>query len=85
MEAVINRKQTSFRLNTDLIDSLRAKARKANMSLNQLVESALMDFAYSIPNEETVAAIEEARSGKYVGTIDMTNFETFMKSVNEIR
>lgn len=83
METVI-RKQTSFRLREDLLQVLQEHAKKANRSLNNFVESTLMDAMYSDPNEETVAAINEARSGKYAGTIDATSFESFMKSVNEI-
>lgn len=78
MEAVI-RKQTSFRLREDL-----QQAKKANRSLNNFVESTLMDAVYSEPNEETIAAINEARSGKYAETIDVSNFDAFMKSLDEI-
>lgn len=39
---------------------------------------------YDYPNAETVAAIAEAKSGGYAGTIDMTNFDSFMNSINEI-
>jgi hypothetical protein len=84
MEAIINRKQTSFRLNTDLINRLRQAAIKQNRSLNNFVESVLMDAVYNEPNEETKAAIEEVKTGKVAGTIDMKNFDTFMKSVNDI-
>lgn len=35
---------------------------------------------YSEPNEETVAAIRETRSGKYAGTIDTSSMEAFIKS-----
>ncbi|WP_455621186.1 toxin-antitoxin system protein [Parabacteroides sp.] len=83
MEAVI-RKQTSFRLREDLLQILQEQAKKANRSLNNFVESTLMDAVYSEPNEDTVAAINEARSGKFAGTIDTSNFEAFMKSLNEI-
>lgn len=83
MEAVV-RKQTSFRLREDLLQILQEQAKKANRSLNNFVESTLMDAVYSEPNEETIAAIEEARSGKYAGTIDASSFEAFMKSLNEI-
>ena len=83
METVI-RKQTSFRLREDLLQVLQEHAKKANRSLNNFVESTLMDATYSSPNEETVAAINEARSGKYSGTIDTTDFDSFMKSINEI-
>lgn len=83
MEAVI-RKQTSFRLREDLLQVLQEQAKKANRSLNNFVESTLMDAVYSEPNEETIAAINEARSGKYAGTIDVSNFDAFMKSLDEI-
>lgn len=61
MEAVI-RKQTSFRLREDLLKVLQEEARKANRSLNNYVESMLMEVVYSEPNEETKAAIKDARS-----------------------
>ena len=43
-----------------------------------------MEAVCSEPNEEKVAAINEARSGKYAGVIDTKDFDSFMKSVNEI-
>ena len=79
MEAVI-RKQTSFRLREDLLKVLQEEARKANRSLNNFVESTLMDAMYSQPNEETIAAINEARTGKFAGTIDTSSMEAFIKS-----
>ncbi|ADY38222.1 hypothetical protein Bacsa_3701 (plasmid) [Phocaeicola salanitronis DSM 18170] len=79
MEAVI-RKQTSFRLREDLLKDLQEEARKANRSLNNFVESTLMDAMYSEPNEETIAAIKEARTGKFAGTIDTSSMEAFIKS-----
>lgn len=69
MEAVI-RKQTSFRLREDLLLVLQEQAKKANRSLNNFVESTLMDAIYSQPNEETIAAIKEARTVKYKKTFD---------------
>lgn len=84
METTIERKQTSFRLSTDLLDRLRLAAKKQNRSLNNFVESALMDIVYNEPNEETKAAIEEVKAGKVAGTINMENFDTFMKSINDI-
>ncbi|WP_455668250.1 toxin-antitoxin system protein [Phocaeicola sp.] len=83
MEAII-RKQASFRLREDLLQILQREARKSNRSLNNFVESTLMDAMYPEPNEDTLAAVNEARSGKSAGTIDMGNFESFMKSVNDI-
>lgn len=76
----IARKQTSFRLREDLLQVLQKHAKKANRSLNNFVESTLMDVMYSEPNEETIAAIKEARAGKFAGTIDTSSMEAFIKS-----
>lgn len=84
MEAAIDRKQTAFRLSTDLLDRLRLAAKKQNRSLNNFVESILMDVVYNEPNEETKEAIAEAMAGEFAGTIDMENFDTFMKSIKNI-
>lgn len=83
MEAIVDRKQTAFRLRSDLLDRLKEAARKQNRSLNNFVESALMDVVYNKPNEETKEAIEEAKAGKFVGTIDTSNMEGFLKSCSE--
>lgn len=84
MDTTIDRKQTAFRLSTDLLERLKMAAKRQNRSLNNFVESVLMDVVYNEPNEETKVAIEEAKAGKYAGTIDMGNFDTFMKSINDI-
>ena len=79
METII-RKQISFRLREDLLKVLQEEARKANRSLNNFVESILMDAMYSELNEETIAAINEARTGKFAGKIDTSSMEAFIKS-----
>lgn len=81
MEAAIERKQTSFRLSTDLIDRLRLAAKKEHRSLNNFVERALMDLVYNEPNAVTIAAIEEARSEKKSDTFDSVDnlMEELMK------
>lgn len=80
MEAVI-RKQTSFRLREDLLQVLQEQAKKANRSLNNFVESTLMDAVYSEPNEETIAAIREAHTTKNKETFDSVDslMEELMK------
>ena len=60
----ITRKNTSFRLRTDLFERLRHNAAIANRTLNNYVESVLLDVVYHEPNEVTKAAIEEARNRK---------------------
>lgn len=84
MEATV-KKQTAFRLDNNLLEMFKAAAKREHRSLNNYVECLLMNFMYNQPNEETKAAIEEARSGKSAGKLDMSNFEAFMKSVDSIK
>lgn len=64
MAASVVRKKVSFRLNVDLLEELKRKAANANCSLNSYVESVLLDDVYYEPNEETRAAIMEAKNRK---------------------
>lgn len=72
------RKQTAFRLQAELIDRLKKNAKLENRSLNNYVESILMQSAYNVPNQTTVAAINEARSEKELETLDLDNFENYV-------
>lgn len=81
MERVIERKQTSFRLRTDLLERLQIMARKENRSLNNFVENVLMDTVYRNPNSVTLEAMREAESGKELETLDLKNFENFLASL----
>jgi hypothetical protein len=73
--------QTAFRLNKDLIRRLKIKAQKENRSLNNYVETVLMDIAYNDPNDETIAAIDEARYGKPMEKLDVDNLEGFVEEL----
>ena len=42
-----------------------------------------MDAMYTEPNEETKAAIEEARAGENLKKVDTSSFENFIKSCSE--
>lgn len=81
MEATIGRKQTSFRLREDLLEKLQIAARQENRSLNNFVESALMDVVYKRPNAETLAAMREAESGEDLETLDLKNFKEYVTSL----
>lgn len=70
-----------FRLRTDLIDRLKSLAAKDNRSLNNYVETILMDVVYNTPNSATLAAIKEARDDSNLTTVDMTSFDAFRKSL----
>ncbi len=64
MATTVVRKPASFRLRVDLIEKLKRNATRENRTLNNYVESVLLDVVCHEPNEETKAAIEEVMSGK---------------------
>ena len=80
METIV-RRQTSFRLSEDLLNRLREEAAKVNRSLNNYVESALMDLVYKKPNQQTIDAINEAKSGKELETLDLDNFSQYVSKL----
>lgn len=82
MEAIIGKKNTMFRLRVDLIERLKEMARNERRSLNNFVENELLNIAYPEPNEMTMAAIQEARSGKLKGTtpVDTSSIDAMFKS-----
>lgn len=81
MEATIARKQTTLRLGADLMDRLCEEARREHRSLNSLIEAILARAMEHRPNADTLAAIEEARSGKELETLDLDHFEEFVASL----
>ena len=81
METAIPRTQTAFRLSNELLRRLKIEARKQNRSLNNYVESVLMDAVYRVPSRETLAAMEEAREEKNLETINLENLEGFIDSL----
>lgn len=76
-----DRKQTAFRLRTDLLDRLKVAAKKENRSLNNYVESVLLDAVYREPNEETLAAMKDAKENKNLETLDLDSFEKYVESL----
>ena len=81
METTITRTQTAFRLSTELLKRLKTEASKQNRSLNNFVESVLMDAVYRIPNAQTMAAVKEAREDENLETINLDNLEEFIESL----
>ena len=81
MDAPIARTQTAFRLSNELLRRLKTEARKQNRSLNNFVESVLMDAVYRNPNAKTMAAVKEARENDNLETINLDNLEGFIDSL----
>ena len=63
MATTVIRKPASFWLRADLLERLRNNAVKENRTLNNYVESVLLDYILNEPDETTKAAIREAMSG----------------------
>ena len=81
MAIVIERKQTAFRLSTSLLNKLREAAERENRSLNNYVESVLMDAVSSNPNKLTLAAMKEARENRNLETLDVNNLDSLIASL----
>ena len=76
-----NKKQTAFRFSEDLLERLKERAKKDNRSLNNYVDKILMEAVYDEPNEETIAAMKEAKEGKSLETLDLAKFKEFVASL----
>ena len=83
MDVAIQKKNQSFRLSVDLIERLKELAKCQNRSLNNFVETLLIDAAYHTPNKTTLKAMEEVRSGMLRDTpaLDMSSVEAMEKSM----
>ncbi|MBR5331907.1 MAG: toxin-antitoxin system protein [Muribaculaceae bacterium] len=77
----IERKQTAFRLSTSLLNKLREAADRENRSLNNYVESVLMDAVNNNPNKLTLAAMKEARENRDLETLDANNLDSVIASL----
>lgn len=77
------KKNQSFRLPLDLINRLKEMAKGQNRSLNNFVETLLLDAAYHEPNAVTRAAMREAESGvlRDAPAIDLTSIQSMEKSL----
>lgn len=76
----ITRRPASFRLRSDLMARLRQNAAHENRTLNNYVESVLLDVVFHEPNATTRAAIEEAMSGRNRNKV-YTDVEEMMNDI----
>lgn len=84
MDIALSKKNQSFRLPVELIDRLKQLAKRQNRSLNNYVETLLLDAVFRIPNAETSAAMKEAESGslRNVPALDLSSVEAMEKSMD---
>lgn len=67
--------QTALRFNKELLELVKEKAKAEKRSLNNYIEYLLYKDVGDIPNEETIAAIKDARSNKNLKPIeDLTSW-----------
>ena len=83
MDIVVPKKNRSFRLPVELIERLRQLAKRENRSLNNFVETLLLEAAYCEPNDVTLAAMKEAQNGKLRNTtpLDLSSIEAMERSM----
>lgn len=83
MELALEKKNQSFRLPVALIERLKELAKRQNRSLNNYVETLLLDATFNEPNATTIAAMREAESGALRSSpaLDMTSIDDMEKSM----
>jgi hypothetical protein len=81
MNTVVARKQTAFRLSVDLVDKLKEAAMQNNRSLNNYVESLLIDIVYNRPNKLTLQAMKEANESENLETLSAKDLENTINSL----
>jgi len=71
--------QTAFRLEKDLVDQLKEKAKINRRSLNNYVEFILSKVVEKQPNALTLEALEEAANSKELKPIE--DIDKFLDSI----
>ncbi len=78
------KKLTSIRINKTLYAHLQKKAKKENRSVNNYIETLLYENSdYNEPNEETIAAIEQAEIDRKTGNYEV--IKDIRKFLEEVR
>ncbi|MDE6042658.1 MAG: toxin-antitoxin system protein [Muribaculaceae bacterium] len=77
------KKNQSFRLSVELIERLKQLAKRQNRSLNNYVETLLLDAAFHEPNATTLAAMKEAENGALSNAAppDLSSIQAMEKSM----
>ncbi len=85
--AATTKQSVSFRWDPTLVSNLKELAKEQNRSFSNFTETLLarainhLNKGQEIPNDVTKAAIEEARSGKELETLDLSNFDEYVKNL----
>lgn len=63
-----------------MLADLNAEARRKGVTVSRLIEDRLEESLYK-PNAETLAAIEECKSGVELPRVDVSSIEAMTKSI----
>lgn len=80
MRQTITRQPTTVRLPAYMLTDLHNEARRQGLSISRLIENTIEESLYQ-PNAETIAAIEEARSGAPMEELTHEQIEHFEEYV----
>ena len=64
-----------------MLTDLSNEARRRKTTISKLLEDFVEPALYQQPNSETLAAIEEARSGVEMAVVDTSSYDSFVKSI----
>ena len=78
----IRRKATTVRLPDYMLTDLNVEARRLGISVSRLLEN-LMEVCLYQPNPDTLAAIEEARSGVEMEDFDPNELDRYIYEAAE--
>lgn len=83
MDIAVQKKNYSFRFPIELMEKLRAIAKRHNRSVNNYLETMIMEEVALIPNETSLTAMEEARTGRNRRNppLDLSSIEAMEKSM----
>lgn len=77
----IAKRPTSLRLREDLLLELKERAKASHRSLNNFIETLLLDSVYYEPNEETIEAMMELKTNKNLKSY--SSVDELVKSIME--
>lgn len=81
METATRRIRMTVSLPAYAMADIRKEAARTGWSLSALAGEYILDAMYHEPNAETLAAIEEAKSGVELPTVDTSSYDAFVKSI----
>ena len=71
----------TVRLPEYAVDTIKEEAKRRNISMNSLMSMCILDSLYPTPPPETLAALEECRSGEELEELtsyDIEHFEEYL-------